>query len=437
MKWTMSRRLVMALVLVAGLLAPWAPARAQESSGDGPVSPDSADAIRAGLDRPPHKPPFDFVDGVTLPFRILVWPLRIVGYGFAELIGAVTQEEAQEVPPIFRWMKDRGFQPAFGSIGPRSGIAAELTYVGAKPLVLDAAFSIRTSQRYMVGLQFEDYLGSLYAGYTFQRDAEPHFWGVGPDSRKEDRVDYLRDHQRVSVSGMSRVSTVRLYGELTWEDNRVDRGKDGRTQNIQDHPEFSTLYGVDERVRYVLAVASAGLDLTRNLGFQQRGVYLELGSGIYRGIDGTDSDFHRFNLVVRGYVPLNPRQQLAFQIISELNRVDRGEEVPFYHLAILGDNFGARALNQERFRDNDMAALMTEWRYEVWRELQGRSRVETFFLFDTGSVQSDVTRISLSDMKRSFGFGWRLVAQSRANVVNYLAFGPEGLRFRISFSAVF
>ncbi len=437
MKRTMSRRLMMALVLVAGLLAPWVPARAQESSGDGPVSPDSADAIRAELERPPADPPFDVVDGVTLPFRILVWPLRIVGHGFAELIGAVTQEQPQGVPPVFRWMNERGIRPSFGSIGPRSGIAAELTYVGAKPLVVDAAFSIRTSQRYMVGLQFENYLGSLYTGYTFQRDAEPRFWGVGNDSRKEDRVDYLRDHQRVSVSGITRVSTVRLYGELAWEDNRVDRGKDSRTQNIQDHPEFSTLYGVNERVRYVLAVASAGLDLTRNSELQQRGVYLELGSGIYRGIDGTDSDFRRFSLVARGYVPLNPRQQFAFQILSELNRVDRGEEVPFYHLAVLGDNLGARALSQERYRDNDMAALMTEWRYEVWRELHGRSRVETFFLFDTGSVQSEITRISLSDMNRSFGFGWRLVAQSRATIVNYLAFGPEGLRFRIRFSAVF
>ena len=48
------------------------------------VSPDSANVIRASLVRPPRKPKFDVVDAVALPFRILFFPLRLVGLGGAE-----------------------------------------------------------------------------------------------------------------------------------------------------------------------------------------------------------------------------------------------------------------------------------------------------------------------------------------------------------------
>jgi hypothetical protein len=382
------------------------------------VSADSADAIRASLQRPPAEPPFGVLDAIALPFRVLFLPLRLVGIGAAELIGRATAGDPKGVPPLVQSMLDAGFRPGLGSIGPRSGVAAQVQYVGLSPFFLEAAFSIRTSARFSGGLELQDSRARLLrTAYTFQRNAAPHFWGIGPSTSEGAVTDYFT-------------------GELGWEDNRVDRSK-GRSANMQDVPEFDSLYGVNERVRYLVADLTGTFDFTRSVGFQRRGLLFTIGGGYFAGVNGTDSDFYRINLILQGAIPLNPRQELAFQLRSQMNRGVSGEGVPFYHLARVGDVWGGRAYHQDRFRDNDTATLMTEWRYEVWRELHGRSRVESFFLFDSGQVQQRIDKIRWSDQKRSFGFGFRLITAREAFLVTYLAYGSDGFRYRVRFSTTF
>ena len=401
------------------------------------MSTDSADAIRASLQRPPAEPPFGVLDAIALPFRVLVLPLRLVGIGAAELIGKATAGEPQGVPPLVQSMLDAGFRPGLGSIGPRSGVAAQVEYVGLRPLFLEAAFSIRTSARLSGGLELQDSRARLLrTSYTFQRNAAPHFWGIGPSTLEGAVTDYQWDQQRVAAIGRTAQRRIVFTGELAWEDNRVDRSK-GRSTNMQDVPEFDSLYGVNERVRYLVADMTGTFDFTRAVGFQRRGLLFTIGGGYFVGVNGTDSDFYRINLILQGAIPLNPRQELAFQLRSQVNRGVSGDAVPFYYLARVGDVWGGRAHHQDRFRDNDMAALMTEWRYEVWRELHGRSRVESFFLFDSGQVQQRIDKISWSDQKRSFGFGFRLITAREAFLVTYLAYGSDGFRYRVRFETAF
>ncbi len=420
------------------------PALAQDPAGGaapvgnaGPVSPDSADIIRASLQRPPAEPPFGVLDAIALPFRVLLLPIQIVGMGAAEVIGRVTAGEPAQPPAFVRNLLDAGFHPGLGTIGPRSGVAARLEYVGARPLFAEAAFSIRTSARLSAGLELQDARARMLRGaYTFQRNAAPRFWGLGPNTTESAVTDYLWDIQRVAVIGRSAARRIVVTGELAWEDNRVDRSA-GAASNLQDNPEFSELYGVNERVRYLAADLTGTFDFRRAAGFQQRGLLFTLGGGYFRGVNETDSDFYRLNLILQGHIPMNPRQEVAFQIRSQINRGVSGQGVPFYHLARLGDIWGARAHHQDRFRDNDMAALMTEWRYEVWRELHGRSRVESFFLFDSGQVQQRIDKIRWSDQKRSFGFGFRLITIRETFLVSYVAYGSDGFRYRVRFGTTF
>ena len=377
------------------------------------------------------------LDAITLPFRVLVLPLRLVGIGAAELIGRATAGDPKGAPPFVQSMLDAGFRPGLGSIGPRSGVAAQVQYVGLSPFFLEAAFSIRTSARFSGGLELQDSRARLLrTAYTFQHNAAPHFWGIGPSTSEGAVTDYLWDQQRIAAIGRTAQRRIIFTGELGWEDNRVDRSK-GRSTNMQEVPEFDSLYGVNERVRYLVADLTGTFDFTMPVGFQRRGLLFTIGGGYFAGVNGTDSDFYRINLILQGAVPLNPRQELAFQLRSQINHGVSGEGVPFYHLARVGDVWGGRAYHQDRFRDNDMATLMAEWRYEVWRELHGRSRVESFFLFDSGQVQQRIDKIRWSDQKRSFGFGFRLITAREAFLVTYLAYGSDGFRYRVRFSTTF
>ncbi len=435
-----ARKPALAAVMVVGLLAPVQTGWAQSGS-DGPVTAEQADAIRDSLQRPPAKPPFDAVDAVALPFKILILPLRLLGYGFAELAGFLIQPDPKPIPIVVK-AQNAGFRAGIGTIGPRSGVALRLGYGGLPPFFLETAISIRLSQRHRAGLLLRNQRGeSLEAAYTFWRNAEPNFYGIGIDTNKDERTDYLWDQQTVSLNGttrkqVSRSAVLLLSGDLAYEDNRVGRGKSGRTTDIQDTPR-SQLYGVSERVKYVRAGASVGLDLTYASGLQRRGLYLDAGYEYFRGVDGTDSDFQRFDTNLFFYLPLNARQQLAIQGMAQANRGQEGEGVPFYYLAAMGSEQGGRAYSQQRFRHLAMAAFMVEWRWEVWQELHGRSRVESFLFYDSGSVAERVFDIRLKDMRRSIGMGFRLVTVQGGSMGGYMAFGDDGFRLRASLSTAF
>ena len=433
-------RLVIAATLLAGLLATTQSGWAQ-SANEGPATPEQADGIRDSLQRPPAKPPFDAVDAVALPFKVLILPLRLLGYGFAELAGFVVKPDPKPIPIVVT-LQNAGVRAGLGTIGPRSGIALRLGYGGLPPFFLESAVSIRLSQRHRAGLRLQNPRGqTLEAAYTFWRNAEPYFYGIGIDTEKDERNDYLWDQQTVSLDGttrkqVSRSAVLLLSGDLAYEDNRVGRGFAGRTTDIQDTPR-SQLYGVNERVKYVRAGASVGLDLTYASGLQRRGLYLDAGYQYFRGVDGTDSDFQRFETNLFFYLPLNARQQLAIQGMTQTNRGQKGEGVPFYHLAAMGSEQGGRAYSQQRFRHLAMGAFMVEWRWEVWQELHGRSRVESFLFYDSGSVAERVFDIRLRNMRRSIGMGFRLVTVQGGSMGGYMAFGDDGFRLRASLSTAF
>lgn len=420
--------------LIGGLaLALLVPGASPAQEPEGPVTPDSAQKIRDDLRRPPSNPPFDAVDALTVPIRIATFPLQVIGTGLAEL-GAPVADLKPAVTTALERLAEVGLRPSVGAIGPRSGIAAQMRFTKLEPIFVETAFSVRESQRHRLGLRLAGQPGHLDGRYTFQRNAAVQFWGIGPDSREEDESDFLWDISEFSGDGSLRIPPVTLRVGAAFEDNRVGRGFDDGTPDVEETFEAATLFGVRERTNYVRFELGTALDLTRLAGLQLRGFYLELGSVLYRGVDGTESDFHRFTGAAHGYIPLNRRQSFALRGIAEINRGDDGPGVPFTHLASLGDSRGARAFSSDRFRDLDMAAIMAEWRYEIWLELHERARIEGFVFVDEGGVSPRLSDLDGSDLRESYGFGLRGISGGHLLALAYLAFGEEGARLQAAFS---
>ena len=118
---------------------------------------------------------------------------------------------------------------------------------------------------------------------------------------------------------------------------------------------------------------------------------------------------------------------MALRVISDISRDDGGEGVPFYHLSGLGGSRSALGYPSRRFVDEDMLAFMSEYRFEVWRELQGRMRAETFLFFHYGAVGERVGRIEAGDWHPSYGVGLRLSRPTALAGLGYLGFGGEGM----------
>lgn len=368
----------------------------------------------------------------TLPawsaLESLYSPVLLFVGSAAEFAGLVTLSQPPLPIRALRDVRAWGLSPEIESIGPRSGLALVFELERFAPLFLETGFSLAGSQRHSVGVALGDQRLGARLAYTFRRDAQDTFWGIGSSSRSDQRSDFLRDKSEAQISGWIPLARfVGLSGGIAVEDNRVDRGRDSALSDLQDVSGFDSLFGVAERTRLLRFDLATTFDLTRQDGFQRRGVWLQLGSAVFRGVDGTDSDFHRFHGEFRGYLPVVSRHMLALRGLFEHNELTGGVGIPFYDLSRMGGSRnGPRGFDGGRFRDRAGVSLMAEWRYEIWRAAEDQRRLQAFLLFDEGGVASSLLKIGASDLRPSYGFGLRLQRRDGLATVGYVAFSEEG-----------
>ncbi len=215
-------------------------------------------------------------------------------------------------------------------------------------------------------------------------------------------------------------------GGVAYERNEVG-APIGTSRTVFDTASTAALYGAEGPTEYVRLELSGTLDLTRWKDFQQRGVTAGLAARSFFGLTGTDSDFRLLTGFLQTYVPLDGQQMLALRVISDISRDDGGEGVPFYHLSTLGGSRSALGFPSSRFVDYDMLSFMSEYRFEVWRELHSRMRAETFLFFHYGAVGETIGSIEGGDWHPSYGLGLRLTRPTALMGLAYLGFSAEGM----------
>lgn len=387
-------------------------------------------------ERPPAKPPADAFDVLSLPLRVAMLPLTVVGRGLQGL-AAVTFGAGGRNPVAVAIgdMRAWGVSPRLATVGPRSGPGAGLALERYEPFFVETEVSIRGSQRHRAGVRAGRKDGpGVRAVAEFRRYAEPHFWGVGPDTEPAAASDFRWDRVDLEAVGLLRSGPVSWRGELGWEANEVAPGSDDGVPDLVDGPAADEPFGLRETTRFARFGAGLTLDATRVLGYQRRGFRADLGGTAFVGVGGTDADFLRWTGELVGYLPLNPRQELALRGLLDMNRPRGGRGVPFTHLASLGGSATVRGFERDRFRDLDMVALQSEWRYEIWRSIHDDIRQEGFLFFDAGTVAERIDRIEGSHLRSSYGFGMRTVDERGVALLWYLAFGGEATRFRVKLS---
>lgn len=396
-----------------------------------------ADSLREVVNRsrPPNTHPADLADVVTVPLKIIGAPFHLL---LVQLPAVVVGELSVPKAPGFvvrtlRNLGEAGVHPGVqGSIGPRSGPAASLRFDPLDPLMFEAAFSVRGSQRYRLGGRLAGGNSSVEAGARWQRDAQVAFYGVGPET-PERRTVYRHEVFLVGLSGAHEVTPQFVVrGDVGYENNRIAEPVwEGDEPSLFDEFDASRLFGAEQRLRYVIFGAGAEIDLTRRVGFQDRGVRLIGSATRYEGVSGADSEFHKIRLRAQGLVALNERQLLALQGYTQLTRGGT-EHIPFYHLAGLGGEQTALGYPDTRFRDRDMLSMTAEWRYEIWRDIHNTVRAETFVYFGEGAVAPTLGAIGRDHWRASYGFGFRAARTDQLLGMLYFGFSEESFQVGVS-----
>ena len=396
----------------------------------GPVTPAEAQAIRDTLHRPPAQYSADWVDVVEFPLKVIGWPLDLVLVRLpAWLVGQITAPR----PPsglmrAYRAMSEWGARPTIRStIGPRSAAALELQFDRYYPFYVHAAVSRRLSQRYRTGLLLNGRTTWLATEAKWQRDAQTPFYGIGSQTDADDRAFYRRDWWDVAArTGLKVAPSFMLAGGLAYEHNQIGDPV-GTSQSIFNDFPTDSLYGASEITEYVRLELSGTLNLTRWQDFQQNGVTAGLAARSFFGMTDTDSNFRLLTGFLQTYLPINGQQMFAFRAVTDISRDDGGEGVPFYHLSTLGGSRSALGFPSSRFVDYDMLSFMSEYRFEIWRELHSRMRAETFLFFHYGAVGETIGQIEGRDWHPSYGLGIRLSRPTALMGLAYLGFSAEGM----------
>lgn len=443
------------LVLALLLALPWGVQAQQNGNGtaprptaDGVEAPDSlelalarADSMRAQLVQPPGSyGGVRTMDVIRVPFQLFGATLTLGLAGVAAVYGVADEVLIEPALKVRDALAEVDVEASVGTLGNRSYPAVVLRYQGFAPFYAEAGYSLRQYQHFAAGYEAGDSTRGGRAAATYQRLRAPHFYGVGPDSRYEDRADYA--HDLLEAAGLFWWAPA--DGPLTlsagggWERNEIGRGWDDHRTDLQDRPFAGTLVGLEEPTEFVRLQAGADLDRTFVEHLQTRGARL-LGELVhYQGVGGTPSSFLQAAADARLFFPVNPRQLVAMRVMAEETLGEGEDGVPFTHLARLGDDDGLRGHTSRRFRDRALLAGQLEWRYEAyWHPGFSDRRVEGFAFLDAGMVAPSLADMALSEFRATPGLGIRWIEGGRSRVEGYVAFGGGRARLDLELGRTF
>jgi hypothetical protein len=271
---------------------------------------------------------------------------------------------------------------------------------------------------------------SIVGGY--REATQVAFYGLGTNSEKEDRTNYL--FKQPYLSGLMTVwPTRKLFmlrggAEVTeWTQNPGE----GSFPSIETVYTPQTLAGLGAKVKYLHTQGTVGFDWRPARDYARRG-------GFY-GVtlhDYTDNDeafgFRQVDYEVIQHFPiLRETWAISLRGLVQTTQTKTGQEIPFFLLPSLGGGHNMKGYESYRFRDRNSLLLQGEWRIMVNRYM------DTAFFYDAGKVVEHTGDIDLNGLTHDYGVGVRFHGPFSTFFRVDLARSPEGLRLVLASSAPF
>jgi hypothetical protein len=298
-----------------------------------------------------------------------------------------------------------------------------------------AAYSTRGYARLSAGLNLRNLGGApvdvMLSGQYYEFPQED-FFGLGRDSLKANRTDYLLDSVDTGVAIRWRPSLLEVGTGVSYLTPRIGRGTDPRFPSTGELFNPAAIPGFLTQPDFIRADASLALDWRDNPAHPHRGGRYGVVASQFQDQNLNAYDFHRVDVELQQYVPLPSRYRiLALRAVAVVTDADAGQQVPFYFQPTLGGAKTMRGFREFRFRDQNSLLLSAEYRWEAWWALDGALFV------DAGTVAPTRRALSVSDMDVSYGIGFRFHSNSAVVGRLDLAFSREGFVPLLRFEHVF
>jgi outer membrane protein assembly factor BamA len=324
------------------------------------------------------------------------------------------------------------FQLVLGDLRPGAGLAVgadyEKTHFATSffDLRLGARVSTRLYQRYeaemVIPHLFEPRL-FLEVLAQYRSFTEVSYFGIGPDTRHEERSDYhIEGPVLLATLGFRPSLRIVFGGRFGSLDNDLHSGRSGDLPSVEDAFPPGELPGYAEEPDYLLYSAFAALDLRNDPDDPTRGSYLEVQATRYRDRGFDRFHFEELTVEAQHFIPLSYRTVLASRARGVFTRAAEGQEIPFFMLPSLGGTGSLHAFDNDRFRDRHLLLATGEIRYQLTPEI----RFETFV--DVGQVFPAFGDFRFSELEIGAGLGLRYKMGRKILLGVSLGAGREGAR---------
>lgn len=336
----------------------------------------------------------------------------------------------------------KGIRPKFGGLSTGSGFAFGAIYDkvrmldGQMDFSVSGAASLIKYQQYEVKFDFPRLADNhVFLTTSVRRRVMPRedYFGLGPDSVREERTDYFYEDNTYGVNGGVRpISWLRLGGGVEFIQPNVKRGTDVKFPDTEDLFSDQNSPGLSDQPDFLKSQASATVDWRDSLGNPRRGGYYFAGYSHYNDRSFDAYDFRRLEFEVQQYIPFNEGHRvIAFRFRSSSDDENAGARVPFYMQKSLGGSNDLRGYREFRFRDKNQILFNLEYRWEAF------SGLDMAIFGDAGKVFASRSDYDLHHLKPAFGFGLRFNTVKNVFLRLDFARSREGTRTFITFNNVF
>lgn len=376
----------------------------------------------------------------------------------AEERAAKTQEPEASVPAgpswlerTFSWGTSRlqdgsgsqdGFHPEMGGMIPGAGISGGPGYrhhLLGKRAIVDASGAVSWRHYTMMRTRLEwpqlltDRL-SVGAELKYQDFAKVNFFGIGEGSLKTNQTNYrlkdvdvfgfaaVRPNQWLSIGG--RAGVMRSVG--------IAAGTSSLSPSTGDRFDEVTAPGLARQPDFLHADLSVDVDTQDVPGYPTRGGRYRLSIASFYDQNHAQYSFRRLDADGAQYIPLfHESWVLTLHGRAVLSQSAAGQEVPFYLLPTLGGSNTLRGFADYRFRDRDLLLLNAEYRWPLFRALDGA------LFYDAGTVAPSAQALSIRNAHTDYGGGVRVHTTKRTLARVDVARSSEGIRALFTFTAPF
>jgi len=228
------------------------------------------------------------------------------------------------------------------------------------------------------------------------------FFGIGPDSSREDQTSYaIRTNLFGTRAGVRPFQFVLAGGGLEFLNPQLGRGEDEHVPSIEQRFTPLEAPGLGASVDYVRSSAFLEVDY-REPKNARRGGWYRLDFSHWDDRSTGRFTVNRFDADLRQFVGfLAGRRVVAARLFVSTSDTEPGATMPFYLMPTLGGNDTLRGFRQYRFRGPHAILTQAEYRWEIWSGLDGA------LFYDAGKVAERRGDLNFDQLETDYGFGFR------------------------------